>query len=166
MTFLRSFIAILLLVAITGCSSTGSRGIVQASKAGIPPGHIATLVVDSAQDPDSLMAADRLRALLMDTLVSEGGVDRIVSENQNSHYDLEVRLVQVRKVSDFSSFMLGVFAGSDEVHADISLFDRRADNVVSRFTANGKGAAHPFSPEKGMGAALAEIQQQVILGLC
>jgi hypothetical protein len=161
----RKIAVLFLLLSVVGCSSTGDRGVIQSSKERISPNAVATLVVTSPADSASEKVARSLESRLTGALTTQRIFARIAREGQRSNYELSVSLNQVREVTPLATFMLGVFAGSDEIHADVKLTNRSTRQVVTRFTANGKGAAHPLSSERGMEAALSELENQIIQGL-
>jgi len=153
------------LLALAACSSSGDRMTLVQQTEGITPGAIAALEVVASPDEDSQSAATELRGRLFGSLVANGIFGRIVSVSEPADYDLQVLLNNVDEVSLGATLFLGVFAGSDEAEANVTLTNRRNGNIVVQFQATGEGAAHPLSSERGMDSALRELDRQIVQGL-
>ncbi|WP_395016237.1 DUF4410 domain-containing protein [Dongia sp.] len=167
MTFLRTGLAAVGLAGLlflTACNSSGTLAVATPKAEPIPPGKVVALSVTAAEDEDSQDAAGRLQNDLFGRLVTAGLFKQVVQAGQPSDYRMTVALSGVDKVSQGARIFLGVFAGSNELKADVTLFNGTG-GVVEKFAVTGESASHPLSDENGLDDAVREAATKVVQAL-
>jgi hypothetical protein len=166
-TYLRSGLAALGLIGLlllTACNSSGTLAVATPKAEPIPAGKVVALSVTSAEDEDSRDAAGRLQNDLFGRLVTGGVFKQVVQAGQPADYRMTVALSGVEKVSQGARIFFGVLAGSNELKADVTLFNGTGA-VVEKFTVTGESASHPLSDENGLDDAVREAASKTVQAL-
>jgi hypothetical protein len=164
---LRSGLAVLGLLGLmllTACNSSGTLAVSTPKAEPLPSGKVVALNVTSAEDEDSQDAAGRLRNDLFGRLVTEGVFKQVVQPGEPADYRMTVALSGVEEVSQASRILFGVFAGSNELKAAVTLVNG-AGAVVEKFTVTGESASHPLSSENGIEDAVREAATKTVQAL-
>jgi len=163
---LRIMVCLGAVFMIAACSSSGKRTVLNQKAEAIAPNSILALEVHS---PDPNAEAQKLASILHSKLTTQLLEKRlfrhIVRGHENAHYDLKVIFLDYNRVSIASSILFGALSGNNETKTDVILRDRRDNHIITRFTAEGEDASHPWSSERGIGATLEEVATQIVLGL-
>jgi anti-anti-sigma regulatory factor len=166
-TFLRSCLAafgLAGLLLLTACNSSGTLAVSTPKAEPIPAGKVVALSVTAPEDEDSQDAAGRLQNDLFGRLVTAGLFKQVVQSGQAADYRMTVALSGVDKVSQGARIFLGVLAGSNELKAEVTLFNP-AGAVVEKFAVTGESASHPLSDENGLDDAVREAATKVVQAL-
>ncbi len=152
-------------IAVLGaCSSSGQRLVSIPLAAPIPVGASCSLEVVGNPQSDAL-ANSTLQALLNSMLTGTGIFRQVVQTGTPADYALRVEVQKVSRVSSTSRFMIGVFAGSNEIAAVVVLRELAAGSVITCFNVNGSSASHPLSNENEFDDALQEAANEICAGL-
>jgi len=165
--------AILLVLLLAGCSSSGTIMMQQPKTASIPPGKTLSLSFETAMPPGASSeqiaefkeVGQRVKATLFGRLVSEGVFKQVLQPGETSDYRMIVTLTNANKVSQGARIFAGVFAGSNLLNADVQLFDESNKNLVTSFRVTGESASHPLSTEAGLDDAVREAVDEILLAL-
>ncbi len=161
-SMLRRLLAFGLIVALMGCSSSGTIEMKQAKTTTIPPGKVVALNVTAPVDDDSTEALHRMRGELFGRLVSEGVFKQVVPVDESADYRMEVNLSNVEEVSQGARIFFGVLAGANELRAAVKVTDSATNQVVTQFAVAGESASHPLSTESGLDDAIREAASKII----
>jgi hypothetical protein len=153
------------LLLLPGCNSSGTLAVSTPKAEPLPVGKVVALNVTSAEDEDSRDAAGRLQNALFGRLVTEGVFRQVVQAGQPADYRMTVALSGVEKVSQASRIFFGVFAGSNELRADVQLVNVASGKMVEKFTVTGESASHPLSDENGLDDAVREATTKTVQAL-
>lgn len=160
--------ALLLIVLVAGCQSSGTLTVGQVKSSAIPPGKTVALTVEPAiENPDEATTEviQRVRARLFGRLVAEGVFKQVVRPPEPADYKLEIKVQSAREVSTAARIFLGVFAGSNTLALSVLLNDTTTGELVTAFDVTGDSAAHPFSSEAGLDDAVREAVTKIIAAL-
>jgi Domain of unknown function (DUF4410) len=157
--------AVLLMLAVAACSSSGTLQRTQSTNEQVRPNSVASLTVTSPSDSESLEAAEELRSRLFGSLVSQGLFDQVVPPSKPSDYELTVALSGISEVSQGARIFLGVLAGSNKLSANVKLVDKTDSSVARAFIVGGESASHPMSSENDMGDAIREASSKIVQAL-
>ncbi len=157
-------ILLLSLVAIVGagCSSHAKVTMRQPKAGRIPSGHSVALTLTSGGDEDSREVAQMTRSALYGRLVSEGIFRQILPAEEAADYAMDVKLSDVDAVSQGARIFFGVFAGANELTADVTVRDNLSHQIIAAFSVTGESAAHPMSAENDMDDAVDEVVTKVV----
>ena len=159
----RIVLLLALVVAVAaGCSSHATMTMRQPKTSPIVPGHSVALKFASNGDEDSREVAQELRSELYGRLVSEGLFKQVLSAEEDADYAMDVRLSGVDVVSQGARIFLGVFAGANELTADVVVRDKRSGDIITSFSVTGDSAAHPMSSENDMDDAIDEVVTKIV----
>ena len=161
----RSAALTALAIFAAACSSSGTLEMRQQKTETIPPGHTVALSVAGPNDEDSQSVIQDLRTYLFGLLPSQGLFAQVVTPDQPAHYEMDVAVSGVEEVSQGARIFLGVLAGSNDLTTDVTVTDRRTDQVVTSFRAAGESASHPFSSENDMDDAIKEVGTKIVQAL-
>jgi hypothetical protein len=153
------------LLLLTACNSSGTLAVSTPKAEPLPAGKVVALSVTSAEDEDSRDAAGRLQNDLFGRLVTEGVFKQVVQAGQPADYRMTVALSGVEKVSQAARIFLGVFAGSNELKADVNLVNAMSGTTLEKFTVTGESASHPLSDENGLEDAVREAATKTVQAL-
>lgn len=161
-------IAVLLMLLITGCSSSGTMNIRQKMSQSIVPGKsvaVAVEITPSRQtDPDCQEVQTRLRERLFGRLLSEGIFKTVVRAPEPADYRLDVMITDARKVSGASRVMLGMMAGANFAEVDVRLLGQ-SNELITYYSVNGESAVHPLATEVSLDDAVREAVNNLVQGL-
>ena len=90
-----------------------------------------------------LEAVRRLRGQFFGRLISEGVFGRVVQTGGAAKYDVRVRLLTASEVSQVVRILFGVLAGTNEIAAQVDVFDTASNALLVSFTAKEEFASHP-----------------------
>lgn len=156
----------LLVFGLAACSSSGTIEVKQGLSEDIPPGKIVALEVDAiTEDSDADEVAEarqRMSSDLFGRLVAEGIFAQVVQAGQPADYDMTVVMSGIDEVSTGARIFFGVFAGADELVADVALQNNASQQQIAKFTVTGESASHPLSSETGMEDAVREAVNKII----
>ncbi|WP_299380905.1 DUF4410 domain-containing protein [uncultured Kiloniella sp.] len=161
----KVLITLFLTLFVTACSSSGKLTQTVAPTSVIDHTAYANLSVSTGQDDDAKDFANRLQDRLFGKLVSRKVFTSVNQNDATAKYDLEITISGAKKVSGAARVLFGVFAGSNNVTADVTLTDKNTGEVITTFKAEGKSASHPFSSESGAEDAIREVSEQIVTGL-
>lgn len=155
--------AFTILFVLAGCSSSGNIETFQKKSAEIQPNSVVSLHVETiTANSSSSRVVEMLSDTLHGRLVSRNVFSSVVRPSQFADYSLDVKLHDSNEVSQGARIILGVFAGSNSLSADVTLRDLRTRQVVSSFRVSGESAAHPLSSENGMEDAVREATSKIV----
>lgn len=169
----KTVMAAMLVLALGACSSTGAITMQQEKTASIPAGKSVSLNVESDIPPDANESqisefkeiTQRVKAALFGRLVSEGVFKQVLQPTETGDYRMNVTLKSAYKVSQGARILVGVFAGSNKLDADVELIDESTKSTVTAFQVVGESASHPFSTESGLDDAVREAADEILLAL-
>jgi hypothetical protein len=156
---------LVLLVLASACSSSGTLAVKTPKAGSLPPGKVVALTVQAPADSDSQDAANRMRNDLFGRLVAEGVFKQVVQPGQPADYQMTMSLSGVEEVSQTARIFLGVFAGSNELKADVTLVDTNRAVTVEAFQVTGQSASHPLSSQNGIEDAVREAAVKTVQAL-
>ena len=165
MRFSTVFMAILVCVFVSACSSSGTVDVTTDRSQDIPPGSSASLSVTSTAEENPTDVIQRLRGALFERLVTEEVFGRVLHPHEAGDYRMDVVLGEVNEVSRHDRVLLGVFAGANTLDAAVSLHEVSTRRLVTAFHVSGSSASHPMASGTGMADAIQEAVAQIILAL-
>jgi hypothetical protein len=163
--FRYALVAALLGALVAGCSSSAKMTVQQPKSEPISSQSIVALDVTAPADEDSREVAQNVRAALFGRLVSEGLFSQVVAKDQPADYRMVVALSNVDVVSQGARIFLGVFAGSNDLTADVTLAKGTTIEPIAKFQVVGASAAHPLSSENDMDDAIKELVTKIVEAL-
>jgi hypothetical protein len=158
-------LAAIICALVAGCSSSAKMTVQQPKTEIISSQSTVALDVTAPGDEDSREVAQNVRAALFGRLVSEGLFKQVLAKDQAADYRMTVALSNVDVVSQGARIFLGVFAGSNDLTADVTVTKAVATADLARFQVVGASAAHPLSSENDMDDAIKELVTKIVEGL-
>jgi hypothetical protein len=154
---------------VAGCSAVGEIKVAQPKTAPIRPGASVALNVDArAPDDDAEDVANGIleaRKELFAALPASGMFSQVRQPGEPADYRMDVHLTGVRIIGGAARIWGGALAGRNEITAEVEVTDEASQQLVTRYTATGSSASHPFSTEDGFDAAVRTFGNQVTDGL-
>ncbi len=165
----KSALLCLFVLGLAACSSSGTVEVQQGLSDSIPPGKSVALTIEAISgdtDADEVEAARRLMTNeLYGRLVAEGVFAQVVQAGQPADYRMKVVMSGIDEVSQGARIFLGIFAGANELVADVTLTNNLSEQQIAQLTVAGESAAHPLSSESGLEDAVREAVTKIIEGL-
>lgn len=161
----KIILVMLVVCTLAACSSKGNLVMNKAITQEIPSGKTLSLVVEPNNEKVRLIHKEvisRIREKLFVKLVSESVFRQVVHVPEPADYQMKVKLQGARKVSTAARIWLGVFAGTNNLSANVKLYDDQSDQLVTEFDVQGASAAHLFSGENTLDDAIREAVDQII----
>ena len=165
MRFSTVFMAILVCVFVSACSSSGTTEVSTGKSQDIPPDRSVSLSIIAAAEENPTDVIQRLRGSLFERLVTEGVFGQVLHPHEAGDYRMDVVLGEVHEVSRHDRVLLGVLAGANTLEATVSLHEVSTDRLVTAFHVSGSSASHPLASGNGMADAIREAVTQIILAL-
>jgi len=161
--FLLLFIAFL-----PACSSSGKITIQQAKSESIEVGKTVSLSVEP--DVENVKAvhqdvASRIRERLFGKLVTDRIFKAVAMAPEPADYRMDVKVKGARQVSTGARIFLGTMAGSNNLTADVKVFEFTSNRLITAYQVQGASASHPLSSQAGLDDAIREAADKIIEGL-
>lgn len=153
---------------LSGCSSSGSTKVSVDQQERIPPGSTLEILVEPdpkiADEEDATKALAELRSQLFGRAMSSGRFASVVASGQPADYSLKVKLTGAREVSTAARLILGTFAGSNSLVAEVEFYRNQPKELLESFTSTADSAAHWASSQNSMADAMRELVDEIEKG--
>lgn len=141
---MKFIFAVLASAFLSACAASGSIKTTSDSAPAVDSGRSgAVSVVTSMKDRDDSVVA--FRNAIVTQLVNKR-VFQSVSDMEQSDYVVRVNVVDLSEVSQGARIFFGALAGQASVTANVEIYDRRQDRVISAMVAQGTSSGgHVFA---------------------
>ncbi len=163
--FRAAVLAVMFGALMAGCSSSAKMTVQQPKSQAISSQSTVALDVTAPGDEDSREVAQNVRSALFGRLVSEALFKQVLAKDEPADYRMTVALSNVDVVSQGARIFLGVFAGSNDLTADVVVIKPDETAAVTKFQVVGSSAAHPLSSENDMDDAIKELVTKIVEAL-